>query len=78
MSCQRATSGQQRERSDVISTHDSEMTAVEGGDLGDSPTLCGRDDRGINAAQWQIVVPRDQFRHPHQVNGVHSFEREVA
>ena len=46
---------------------DGEVSSVECGDFGDRETLSGRDDRGVDGAEREIAVTRNELRDPQPV-----------
>lgn len=57
---------------------DSEVPAVQAGDVDDPAAFGSGDDRRVNTAQRQLVVPGHKLGDPDQVGGVDGLECEVA
>lgn len=69
-------SGEKRECSDMLGTHDGEVAPVDRRDLGDAQALGGSDDRGIHRPERQGAVARDQFGDPQPVRDRHRLNGE--
>ena len=71
-------SGQEDEDVGVAGAHHGEMTAVQGGDLGDPKSFGDSKDAGVDAAQVEIGVGLDQLGHPGPVGGDEILDDELA
>lgn len=62
----------------MVGADDREVPAVEGGDLVEVQAFRGSDDRGIDAAEWEVAVGADELCDPQPLVGGHRFGSEVA
>jgi hypothetical protein len=62
----------------VARANDTEVSAIQRRDLGDSTSLSRGDHGRIDAPERQVVIARDEFGHPHQIGWVDRFEGQIA